>query len=268
MELANSTTLRLQREPPGGLAYSCNVCGTRNACLASEIRRESGGCCSCGATLRYRSLAAALTLRLFRSVILLCDLPVRRDIVGAGMSDAPCYASKLESRFSYTNTYYHCEPFLDISQARPDWEERFDFIVSSDVFEHVVPPIQTAFDNLFRLLKPGGCIVFSVPYSLEPETHEHFPRLHDYSIREEHPGTWLLTNITADGQTEIFRDLVFHGGSGLTLEMRLFSLAALRRHFEAAGFIDLHPHDEEDLVHGIYWAEPWGITLSALKKPS
>ena len=35
-------------------------------------------------------------------------------------------------------------------------------------------------------------------------------------------------NWTADGRIETFDDLVFHGGPGSTLEMRVFSEDALR----------------------------------------
>ena len=50
---------------PGTLAFRCNVCGAPNALPASTIDREAGACRACGANVRFRSLVAVLTGRLF-----------------------------------------------------------------------------------------------------------------------------------------------------------------------------------------------------------
>jgi hypothetical protein len=104
---------------------------------------------------------------------------------------------------------YHCEPLLDITRPAPHWLGVNDLVITSDVFEHVPPPIQTAFDNLYALLKPGGVVVFSVPFSLESETREHYPDLHQYSLRQEGNAGWVLENVTRDGRREQFRVLFF-----------------------------------------------------------
>ena len=46
---------------------------------------------------------------------------------------------------------------------------------------------------------------------LDGETDEHFPEIHDYEIRQTDDG-YVLINRTADGRTQDFTDLVFHGG--------------------------------------------------------
>ncbi len=230
----------------------------------SDIRRESGACARCGATLRFRSLIAALTQRLQGKVEVLDHLSTRKHIRGIGMSDAAVYASRLKKKFDYTNTTFHRRPLLDIARPASKWLCRNDFVISSDVFEHVAPPIQLAFDNLFRLLKPGGVAVFSVPYTLAADTVEHYPDLHRFSVLKK-GGEWILENVRRDGVTERFRDLVFHGGPGSTLEMRLFSLSALEKHFAVAGFVDFQIHGALSPQHGIVWNEPWGITLSAIR---
>lgn len=232
------------------------------------ITREGGACSGCGATVRFRSLAAVLTQRLFGKIVVLDALEANKGVRGVGMSDAPCYALRLQSKFRYTNTYFHCDPYLDITQPDKRWIGCNDFVVSSDVFEHVSPPVQRAFDNLNALLRPGGVVVFSVPFSLESDTQEHFPNLHNFSIREESSGVWVLDNVTVEGRIEQFRNLVFHGGPGTTLEMRLFSLAALKRHFESAGFVDFRVHNEACFEHGIFWLQPWSITVSAVRSPT
>jgi len=251
--------------PLGTLSFRCNICGADNNIPARSISRESGACRICGSTVRFRSLAAALTKRLFGRIDVLEEIDPRRDIQGMGMSDNQCYASRLTEKFSYTNTFFHCETFLDIAELDEKWFDRHDFVISSDVFEHVAPPIQRAFDNLFRALKPGGVAVFSVPFSPEAESTEHFPNLFEYSVCEVRPGSWILKNVTRDGTAEEYGDLVFHGGPGTTLEMRLFSLPALERHFSAAGFKDFRVHNDPEYDFGILWSAPWSITISALR---
>ncbi len=118
---------------------------------------------------------------------------------------------------------------MDITDLDPTLEGQFDFIISSDVFEHVAPPISMAFENVRKLLKPDGVLIFSVPYSKNQETVEHFPGLHNYRIVEAE-GHYTLRNITRDGVLQIFENPVFHGGACSTLEMRgVFRVVSARR---------------------------------------
>ncbi len=183
-------------------------------------------------------------------------------LTGIGMSDSYQYASRLERLLRYTNTFYHQDPRLDIRDPAPQHLGAYDFVLCSDVFEHVDPPVAQAFANLRRLLKPGGLLVFSVPFAIEGDTIEHFPELHDYRMVTR-SGTYVLINRTADGRTQEFSDLVFHGGPGSTLELRLFSEPALRRELEAAGFVDVTVQRRPCFPWGIYWNEPWSVPLTA-----
>jgi SAM-dependent methyltransferase len=122
--------------------------------------------------------------------------------------------------------------------------------------------VARAFANARRLLKPRGVLIFSVPFSLASDTVEHFPDLHDYRLIEGN-GAWRLENRAADGRLQVFTDLVFHGGPGTTLEMRLFSRAALEREFRAAGFARMRIADEPFPEHGIVWPQPWSVPMVA-----
>lgn len=211
--------------------FTCNLCGA--ACESAHLDREAPSCAKCGSSVRERWIIHALSTGLFGPSLALPDMPVRREIRGIGMSDPPRLAAALAARFSYENTFYHKPPYLDITKVTD--EAVFDFIITSEVFEHVAPPVQTAFNNLARLLKPDGVAVFTVPWGLQSETVEHFPNLYDWKVVELRSGHVLL-NRTKDGRYETHENLAFHGGPGSTLEMRLFSHAALLEHFRVAGF--------------------------------
>lgn len=257
--------LQEQQCPAGTLHWTCNICGTANAGLAKDMDRERAPCTHCGSVMRFRTLAAVLSLRLFGEVKILSELQPGQPIRGVGMSDAHCYGGVLAEKLQYTNTYYHCEPLLDIMQPAQQWLGNNDFVITSDVFEHTPPPAQQAFDNLYKLLKPGGVVIFSVPYMLMPNTREHFPNLHDFKIRQDEQGEWVLDNVTKDGVHEEFRKLCFHGGPGSTLEMREFAQSAVEEHFRRAGFVDLRIHNEPYFEHGIFWLHPWSLVMSVVR---
>ena len=212
--------------------------------------------------MRFRAIAHLLVRELLGEDAILPNLAPRPSIRGIGLSDAECYAAPLARVFDYANTWFHKAPRVDIAAIDDAQVGRYDFLVASDVFEHVVPPVGRAFVNARRLLKPGGLFVMTVPFSLDAATVEHFPGLHDWSLGKV-GGVWLLVNKTADGLLETHRDLVFHGGPGTTLEMRLFARDALLAEFERAGFVDVRIASEPYLPFGIHWPEPWSVPIVA-----
>lgn len=244
------------------LAFRCNVCGGGCAARAAQLERETPSCGHCGSTLRFRAIVHALSLELHGRSLALPEFPARPDLAGLGMSDWEGYAAPLAACTGYRNTFFHQEPRLDILSPPPEWRGRFDFIVSSDVLEHVPPPVERAFLNLRALLKPGGLLVLTVPYGLQDETLEHFPELHEFRVTQR-AGRPVLENTTRDGVRQEFDELVFHGGPGATLEMRVFSLAALRRLLASAGFGDVTVRGDDALAHGIRWGDAWSLPLTA-----
>lgn len=242
------------------LVFTCNICGARNTKPLASFGRESPNCDQCRSTVRMRSIIHVLSVELFGRCLALDEFPADKSLKGIGMSDWSGYAEPLAAKLDYQNTFYHCEPRLDICHPDPALFGTLDFIISTDVFEHVPPPVEQAFDNVRKLLKPTGVFVFSVPYKVKGDTEEHYPELYDYDI-VTHGDAPVLVNHTRDGVEQRFTDLVFHGGDGATLEMRLFSQNAILAHAASCGFsaviyADSHPSC------GMMWEGPESLTMA------
>ncbi len=246
------------------IEYTCNICGSVNKKKFKTFSRENPNCDGCNSSVRLRSLMYMISCEFFGEPLVMSDFPIRKDISGIGMSDWITYALRLEETFKYQNTFYHQEPKLDISNINSKLEETLDFIVSTDVFEHVLPPVDIAFLNVFKMLKSKGKFIFSVPYTFNEETDEHFPDLNEFSIIRENK-TAVLKNITKDGKEQTYKDLVFHGGDGSTLEMRVFSKNSLLKKLKSAGFNDIKIYAHEYIRFGIIWDTTWSLPICATK---
>lgn len=218
------------------VSFTCNICGADNS--VEDFASESASC-ACGSNVRLRALIHLLSMELFGQSLLLPDFPKLRPIRGLGMTDKKCYAEILANRFDYTNTYYDREPRLDFTETHPSMYGSYDFILSADVFEHIAPPIERALEEVHRLLKPCGFVVFTLYCNAIDRMREHFPDLHEYRLVRLGDSTVLL-NRKRDGELEVREDLVFHAGVGATLEMREFGITDLKAKLFAAGFMDVH----------------------------
>jgi SAM-dependent methyltransferase len=245
------------------LEFTCNLCGQPSRVAREGLDRESPTCGACGSNVRTRSLIRALSLEIFGANLSLPDFPTVKSIRGLGIGDSPKYAGWLAEVFDYRNTFHAREPRFDIT-APPDGElGAYDFIVSSEVFEHVLAPVEKAFEATFRMLKPNGVLLLTVPYSLAPETTEHFSKLHQFGLAQVGDHV-LLVNRTAEGKIEVHENLVFHfGSSGPALEMREFSESALRSGLAAAGFCEVRIYSENQEAFGIVNAESWSLPIAA-----
>ena len=205
-----------------------------------------------------------MSREIFGVELALPHMPALKNVRGFGMSDPAPLAARIGEKFDYTNTFYHQPPMLDITQpAEEEWGS-YDFILSSEVMEHVPPPVEQAFANLYRLLKPNGLLLLTVPYSLEPRTTEHYPDLHEYALAAP-GGRTVLVNRRRDGSIEVFENLCFHGGDGSTLEMRVFTEASLKAVLAGAGFDEVHIASENSAEFGVDHAETWSLPMVARK---
>jgi len=192
------------------------------------------------------------------------EFPMLKGIRGIGMSDSPELAERLAAKLDYTNTFYHQPPRFDVTDPDPNDFGRYDFILTSEVMEHVPPPVEQAFANLFRLLKPDGLLVMTTPYTLGGKTKEHFPELHSFTLAQLGEQT-VLVNRRRDGSVEVFDNLVFHGGPGSTVEMRVFTEGLLREQLLGAGFSSVRVAFEDVPEFGVELAEKWSLPMVARK---
>jgi hypothetical protein len=245
--------------------FECNICGAKNGLSAAPFEREKPSCTQCGSNVRTRGLLCALSTELFGLPLALHDFPHVKSLRGLGTTDSTQYAKRLAEVFDYRNTFFDREPRLDLS-AEPQEPGQYDFLVSSDVFEHVTPPAERAFHNAWRLLKRNGVLVFTVPYQIA-DAAEHFPKLHEYGLAEVGNRT-VLINRTATGEMQIFENLCFHrSGAGKSLEMRVFSEETLRTTLALAGFQTVKIYSENYQPFGIVPAEAWSLPIAARKGP-
>jgi SAM-dependent methyltransferase len=249
--------------PPGTLQYECNICGRPNAIDVAALERETRTCLGCGSTLRHRSVVAALSRKLFAGKSL--PLDQWKGVEGlkvTGVSDAELIARALGQKVSYTNTFFHQAPFLDVCAPAPEQLASCDVMICSDVLEHVPTPVERAFEGMRKVIRPGGFLLMTVPCTALEATAEHYPSLHEYRIIER-GGKPVLVNRTADGRLEEFHDLVFHGGPGETLEMRSFAMNDLERRLSRAGFSTVEICAQPDFRHGVYWQRPYDVPIVA-----
>ena len=204
-----------------------------------------------------------LSRELFTVDLTIPQFPRVRSLRGIGISDSHVYAERLASKFDYRNTFFDREPRLDIANPPADECGKYDFVICSEVLEHVLPPVEQAFAGAARLLKPNGVLVLTTPYSLEASTAEHYPELHEFGLAQVGGGV-VLVNRTRQGELQVFDRPIFHVGcSGRALETREFSEAALKALLAGAGFdsVQIYAGDCEEF--GIVRTETWSLPMAA-----
>ncbi|HML17197.1 MAG TPA: methyltransferase domain-containing protein [Bryobacteraceae bacterium] len=249
---------------PGPFKFTCNICGAECSRPPEGLGRETENCAACGSTVRLRALIALLSREMFGVLLALPEFPVLKGIRGIGMSDAPELAERLAEKFDYTNTFYHQAPVFDVTTPDDRDRGRYDFIVSSEVMEHVPPPVERVFATLFGMLKPDGLLLLTTPYTLGGTTREHFPDLHEFTLASVGQRT-VLINRRRDGSIEVFENLIFHGGHGSTVEVREFTEDSLRSLLERTGFDAIHFAGENVPEFGVEHSENWSLPIAARK---
>jgi hypothetical protein len=197
-------------------AFTCNVCGKAGVFTAiHHSNPEMPSCTNCGSNVRFRWLVHRLATELFGRSIALTDFPRDQSIKGLGLTDPKAIATVLEERLDYRNTYFTAEPRLDI-RCDPARTHELDFLIASEVFEHVEPPVRRAFVNSAVYLKESGFLLLTVPWVWDGDRQTAIPELHDWKLERE-AESWTIVNRKPDGGDERFRNMQFDGGPGPSL---------------------------------------------------
>ena len=239
------------------LTYRCNIC--RQECRApiSGLGREVPSCSRCGSTVRMRAVIHLLTSELFGESCSLPELPVDKSKRGLGLSDWPGYARRLARRLDYTNTFLEKRPRLNILWPPERLLGTADFLISSDVFDHVAPPVQAAFDSACRLLKPGGVLILTVPYHNNEQTTEHFPDLSELQVHD-----WMANPLLIDWSHDGWQK-VLDGELRSMDKKRIFCKRDLLDRLQRAGFVDVRVLGDDYRPFGIVWPESWSLPIVA-----
>jgi SAM-dependent methyltransferase len=199
------------------LTFNCNVCG----CDANGLEAahyddpELPSCRGCSSNVRFRWLVHRLSRELFGRSVPLWQFPFDRKIRGLGLTDPTPIATRLEERFTYRNTHFDAEPRFDV-RSDPSPLGQLDFLIASEVFEHVEPPVIAAFHNAARLLKPSGVLLFTAPWVWEGDGTRTLPAFHDWKLDRE-DGRWVIVDRGREGGVRRFYDLSFDGSPGPSL---------------------------------------------------
>ena len=176
-------------------AGECGVCGHTGEYVRSDLpTRESYHCQACGASLRYRQQASAITAAYGQPgapFVKWLDQDSVRELVIYEPGIVGPFRHLLRGLPGYCNSYYwpgiapgeehegvRCEDLRRLTFA----DDSMDLVISSDIYEHVRGPGE-AFAEIFRVLRPGGRHIFTVPLFWPlPSTTQ--PRI-DYSGPED-----------------------------------------------------------------------------------
>jgi SAM-dependent methyltransferase len=197
--------------------FDCNICGcTENGLEAAHYENpELPSCPGCSSNIRMRWIVHRLSRELFGRSLPLAHFPVDKAIRGMGLTDPAPIATRLAERFTYSNTFFDSDPRFDIRRD-PSPLGPLDFLIASEVFEHVEPPVIDAFHNAARLLKPSGVLLFTVPWVWDGDGLQTLPVLHDWRLDRE-AGRWSIVDRDGAGQVRRFYDPSFDGSAGPSL---------------------------------------------------
>lgn len=159
----------------------CTVCGRKTIffCLEQESLRNTMICLFCRSAARNRHVAKAILATADRGVKSIANLPATGEVSIYNTSTDDCFGRVLRDYEGYFSSCYKdgVAPGTEISprtscqniEALTYPDNSFDFVITEDVFEHVRHP-EKGFREIYRVLKPGGYHVFTVPFYFDHPT--------------------------------------------------------------------------------------------------
>ena len=159
-----------------GYVDSCTVCGHTGYLRCEEQSiRETYRCGGCGASLRYREQARLILDHFSREGSgHLADLANEAEFQNLKIYEPGLIGPfrKFFQKLPHYHTSYfwndvepgesregvQCQDLMNLTHE----DNSFDLVLSSDIFEHVRKPF-AGFQEVNRVLKPGGFHIFSIP---------------------------------------------------------------------------------------------------------
>ena len=186
----------------------CTICGHTGAFLNPDKGREGHQCPNCSASSRNRLVMLTLGRVLGYGGLPLHEWPADKNRKLLESSPRGPHVMFLQNKFDFVapefdpgKTDASPEQFSDVQDLKFS-DDSFDVVLSSDVFEHVRHD-ERGFREVLRVLKPGGSLILTVPYS--------------------HSMAQTEVRVQVDGDEDIhLMEPRYHGGGGSTLQYRTY----------------------------------------------
>ncbi|MDQ7054474.1 MAG: methyltransferase domain-containing protein [candidate division KSB1 bacterium] len=208
----------------------CNICGHQGPFIRPEGLKEGYQCTNCSASSRNRLVMLVLGMLLGYGDRPVHTWPGDRSIRILEPCPRGPQVAFLKDKFDYVMPEYDAEKiaagadpreFADVQQLAFE-NASFDYVIASDIFEHVREDVK-GFQEIFRILKPGGTFLLTVPYDHARET--------------------TLDRVKVEGEKDIpLVEPRYAGGGGVTLDYREYGrdlLQKLRDVGFTVGFLQL-----------------------------
>jgi len=158
----------------------CNICGSLTMFHVGDSNfREGVKCVRCGSINRQRQMVALLLSQVRRERDRVSGLASVRDIPKDTVIWNAETTRALHQRLGqHLGESYIASEYVSPALASGEWQDNtlhvdiqqthfadnsIDYILTSDVMEHV-SSTSRALEETYRILKPGGCHIFSAPF--------------------------------------------------------------------------------------------------------
>lgn len=198
-----------------GNSVECNICHYKANRLNSDIWHQYCNCPNCGSTVRHRLMMASFGLldefsfgKLIDGKHILHFAP-EKQLEKLMREKAGLYktADFLAEGYAYSHIDYN----IDISAMKTIADASFDCVIACDVLEHV-PDHIGAIHEVYRVLKPGGYCVFTIP---QKDRLKHtYEDLSITSPKERERAFGQVDHLRIYGDD--FVDMLTNGGFGVT----------------------------------------------------
>lgn len=208
----------------------CNICGWKGEFSLPEREREGVMCRNCSSTSRNRAVVYVLGQLMKQAGHPVFEWPKNKSLKILESSARGSYPVMFADKFDYYATEFdpakiaegtHPREFADFQKLHYD-NNTFDFVIASDVFEHVRKD-EDGYKEILRVLKHGASFILTVPY--------------------DHNRASTIVRVDTSGETDIhLLEPEYHGGGGHTLTYRNYGrdlLSLLHKVGYAVGHIAL-----------------------------